>query len=712
MAPQPKSAPNKENRWKPGASATGSRRSMRLRSDSHPEPVPQPVSPIPHPACARKKRSRDSEAEADDLESACHEAKADDSHPAPIPQLAYARKKRLRDSEAEAGNLESACYEAKADDSHPEPVPQPVSPIPQPACARKKRSRDPEAEADDLESTCHKAKADDSHPAPIPQPACARKKRLRDSEAEADNPESVCHKAKANDSHPAPIPQPACPRKERSRDSEAEANDPSVRLIKWLQRLPSEFELSEANLRGFNEEEMDAAANSPASGTKQFFSQRLTPGPSGRTPNTAQSPSSAPRTTTYYRCTHLVSASVFIHTDPPKDIQEAADAIVKAVPSEKRRDQLKAISQVFHDNFTTLVTYPAYEDDYIQPLLNAIIAMGPTGKLSCLQKSNWREELKPKIGQSEKTGQLKIVKLDFIPETEPEIEQSDSSMELDPMIEQSDIVAGSQQQNIDNATARKRHQRSAGQTNIPMAMPSIPEEDCSPIQTPCPDIPMGTEVVSLAPPSVPKGNGSPIKTPRPDISMGIKIIALSSDLTPRKLGATKEFLNRLQNTMMLREPNGPQEPRLISRPTAGGGLVFPFAVVEGKAYSTGKQMFEAENQAAVAGACGLKMQLCLDELVEGVALTCTSSGVPTPLFFSICIEGPILELWVHWTSVDEIGNRGFYMKLLKICHALLPEGLEDFIIAVDNVLHWGTEKFLESVVKRLRAVATAEVAAK
>ena len=56
-------------------------------------------------------------------------------------------------------------------------------------------------------------------------------------------------------------------------------------------------------------------------------------------------------------------------------------------------------------------------------------------------------------------------------------------------------------------------------------------------------------------------------------------------------------------------------------------LAFPFAVVEGKAYSTGKQIFEAENQAAVSGACALKIQLNLDSLVNSG--TRSSGALPT-----------------------------------------------------------------------------------
>jgi hypothetical protein len=151
------------------------------------------------------------------------------------------------------------------------------------------------------------------------------------------------------------------------------------------------------------------------------------------------------------------------------------------------------------------------------------------------------------------------------------------------------------------------------------------------------------------------------------------------------------------------------EPALISVPASLAiDLAFPFAVVEGKAYSTGRQIFEAENQAAVAGACGLKIQLCLDELVERAATSSDIQGAPAEnrfaLFFSVCTEGPIHELWVHWTSVED-GERMFNMTLLKLCHAALLEGVEEFFVAVDNMLRWGTGQFFDSVVERLGELA-------
>lgn len=45
------------------------------------------------------------------------------------------------------------------------------------------------------------------------------------------------------------------------------------------------------------------------------------------------------------------------------------------------------------------------------------------------------------------------------------------------------------------------------------------------------------------------------------------------------------------------------------------------------------------------------------------------------------------------------------MTILKLCHGVLLEGVEEFFVAVDNMLRWGTGQFVDSVVERLGKVA-------
>ena len=76
-----------------------------------------------------------------------------------------------------------------------------------------------------------------------------------------------------------------------------------------------------------------------------------------------------------------------------------------------------------------------------------------------------------------------------------------------------------------------------------------------------------------------------------------------------------------QNTMMPSEQDRLQEPALIIVPTQRKShLAFPIFCFGGQGldFSTRKQVFEAENQAAVSGAYKLKIQIMLDELVKHV----------------------------------------------------------------------------------------------
>ena len=118
-------------------------------------------------------------------------------------------------------------------------------------------------------------------------------------------------------------------------------------------------------------------------------------------------------------------------------------------------------------------------------------------------------------------------------------------------------------------------------------------------------------------------------------------------------------------------------------------LTFPTLVFEGKGYSTGRQVFEAQNQAAVSGAGGGKIQMMLDELVKRAtrssAIPFTPSKNRHPLVFSICTEGPYHELLAHYTVIED-GERQFNMMLLDTCHGVVLKHVERFFIQVYNMM--------------------------
>ena len=192
----------------------------------------------------------------------------------------------------------------------------------------------------------------------------------------------------------------------------------------------------------------------------------------------------------------------------------------------------------------------------------------------------------------------------------------------------------------------------------------------------------------------PKPDISLVKTPRPDITAGLRYTTIIRKMKAHGLREleVKDFLKDLQYQQTLcSNPLQPAHP-----------MCFPPMVIEGKAYATGKPMFEAQNQAAVSGSCIINLQHKLAELTE-----LTSPGSyrgKDPLAFSICTEGTIMQLWVHYSRlVDDV--RIYNMNALRICqispHKFLRQGVFDFFKAVVGVMRWATSELVDEIVEQL-----------
>ena len=211
-------------------------------------------------------------------------------------------------------------------------------------------------------------------------------------------------------------------------------------------------------------------------------------------------------------------------------------------------------------------------------------------------------------------------------------------------------------------------------------------------------IPLENSGPPMPPPPAPsKQVISTVKTPRPDITIGLRDTTVIEKLKAKGLRALQasDFLKALQNQQVL--CSNPLQPAYSLR--------FPPLVVEGKSYSTGRPVFEAQNQAAVSGSCMTNLQHKLAELSKR-----TSSGShqsKEPLAFSICTEGPMMQLWVHYTTPMD-GERMYNMNILRICHAstqpFLQERVRDFFKAVYGVMMWATSDFLDGLVEHLGLV--------
>lgn len=462
-------------------------------------------------------------------------------------------------------------------------------------------------------------------PAPIVQPAGPKRKRPQVLEAEVDVDE-------LEEVRPSKQPRKSAPSEHRLFE-ESLQEDPDAEADK--QDLPpSKDRLSEKNLQILNGEDMDPAANNAPALERTSSRRSIAPSEAGTERNQRSA-----NTTAVYRYKNLAAVEIHMHSEPPDYIQAAVDRIINAKVATDRRAELRVIAQELRDGCLQNVRAQAGKDDFIDLLHTALKALG-LQNLCTHEKADWRGELKPAVPQ------------------QPHFSSS--------------FMSGVQQVVVDDVSAppRKRQQQSAGE---PYISPESSMANAPTTYTPAD----GSQDSSTMP--APPLPGSSIKTPRPDISMGIQLTALISALSSHKLSKVqaRTFLTWLQNEMVRHEPDGPLEPMLIPVPAPRAlDLAFPFAVVESTAYSTGKQIFEAENQASVSGACGLKMQLDLNNLVDrgttsadasppassNSAASSNTEQSPSPLFFSICTQGPIHELWAHWNVVED-GVRMFGSKL-------------------------------------------------
>ncbi|KAH0548644.1 hypothetical protein GP486_007812, partial [Trichoglossum hirsutum] len=280
-----------------------------------------------------------------------------------------------------------------------------------------------------------------------------------------------------------------------------------------------------------------------------------------------------------YRLGPLAAFQIYFHVDPPDDIKAVINDAVNAKVSEKRLVKLRTIAQNFSEKCREQVISLSGKDDFLDPLRFALEHLG-FKSLGLRTKTNWREDLKPARQRLPDFGK--------------------------------NIKAGVQQLEVDHVSppSSKRQRQSLGEseyswTNAPTVPPANNPQESS----------------TMPPPPAPhlrKGGGRELaKYTCPDLSIGITLSALISALSSENLNRAKVegFIRWLRDAEVQREPDALPKPLLIFTPTISQTFTFPFAV-EAKAYATGRQLFEAENQAALSGACALKMRLDLDDLIN------------------------------------------------------------------------------------------------
>ncbi|KAJ5562438.1 hypothetical protein N7461_001199 [Penicillium sp. DV-2018c] len=197
-----------------------------------------------------------------------------------------------------------------------------------------------------------------------------------------------------------------------------------------------------------------------------------------------------------------------------------------------------------------------------------------------------------------------------------------------------------------------------------------------------------------------------LKTPRPNICVGLSDESLVNDLEPKKgLSAARNFLLDLQDTTSL-----VSDPHVTPL-----GLRFPFLIVETKAGSTGGNLYQAENQAAVGGSAALQILRRLSQLKSTHDLDGKSQGssqasigpietlpdLISHMVFSVTTEGPIHELWLHFQRPSE---EDFYMVCIGSWRTTMKDDTLDFLRYLWAVLRWGNGQYRDSIVDALGAL--------
>ncbi|MCJ1326643.1 hypothetical protein MMC10_003308 [Thelotrema lepadinum] len=176
-----------------------------------------------------------------------------------------------------------------------------------------------------------------------------------------------------------------------------------------------------------------------------------------------------------------------------------------------------------------------------------------------------------------------------------------------------------------------------------------------------------------------------VKTPQPAVTIGFShrtLVEEISEIGPSQVEIDK-FLRKGQETKGL----------YTSPAQTGAGCRFPFLTVESKSYSSGDGMFEAQNQAAVSGACTKNLLKGFSDFIHRDTYHSLLSEAPV---WSICTDGSTLQLWIHYTTMQD-GHRFYCSKLYDACQIPIAEQVTRFLINVDKIFVWATSEFLSYI---------------
>lgn len=357
----------------------------------------------------------------------------------------------------------------------------------------------------------------------------------------------------------------------------------------------------------------------------------------------------------FYRYQILDQTGIYVRPEPPPmDIQAQMDVIFKREVPQKRGREISGIAKKISQSFINKLRGAHREDDLVELVYEALHMMHNDDTFNFSRKAGIVLPLTPMYRLLRAN-----LELDWDPSLKPDVQP-----------ENWDMNALGQPNNEAHNIVDRPNKRQQGKQSLPS-----------------PD----TSHSTMPPPAAPSQfKQDAVKTPRPDFTIGLDHSKISDALMERGLSEPKadKFLKVLQ-----------RERKLCSDPTQNFVNVrFPILVIEGKAYATGKTVFEAQNQAAVSGSCMVNLQQQLTDLFEGTFFNI--EGGKTHLAFSICTEGPQIEFWVHYT-LSKDNTRSHYMNIFRTCYGSFHGGLEDFLMDVERLMQWTKAEFLKEVADQL-----------
>ncbi|KAI4261468.1 MAG: hypothetical protein L6R42_003331, partial [Xanthoria sp. 1 TBL-2021] len=330
--------------------------------------------------------------------------------------------------------------------------------------------------------------------------------------------------------------------RQNSRDHESE--DQSLNRPHQAPSAP----LSKANLKllqqevaAFEEMDNESASSSQArkrrAPSRQTSNSDLVSGTSGRTKEPTPSHS-------FYRYNILDHANVYIQSEPPSGtLQAQLDVIFKRKVTDDRKREISDIAKQKSPEFSKLLWGAHREDDLVELVQKALFAIHKDDTLKHPRKADWNLDLKPTIQRQQ--------------------------------IWNFDILG---RPNVDVNKAPD-HSGKRQQADRPFPSPDTSETSMPPPVAP--RVPGNTAQLQMV------CDGA-VKTPRPDFTWGFYQSTITDALMERGLSKLQAsgFLAALQ-----------RERKLCSDPTQHFlDIRFPILVIEGKAYTTGKTLFEAETK--------------------------------------------------------------------------------------------------------------------